>query len=149
MAPPPPPRALASEEERTRSEVNPHMWFMLALRVPPLWRLRRSCWPRACKTSPWGRRKRFPGGFSAAPAVMVKKPAGLKTILLGSSWTTRAGGGWRLVWPSRLGPGGLTWHLGLPGVASTAMHALRQLTAITSCCPTWRVKAQGTRRRKV
>jgi hypothetical protein len=49
--------------------------------------------------------------------------------------------------PSHLGPGGLSRHLGLPGVASTAVHALRRLTAmISSHCPTWRVKARGSLR---
>ncbi len=55
--------------------------------------------------------KRFPGGFSAAPAAMVKKPAGLK---MRSAWKQLDRlGGQRPAWSSRLG---------LPGVASTAVH---------------------------
>ncbi len=42
------------------------------------------------------------------------------------------------------GPGGLLRRLGLPGVASTDVHALRQLTVmISSRCPIWRVKVRG------
>jgi hypothetical protein len=48
------PPALASEEERTRSDVDPRRRFLLALQIPLLWRLRRSCQPRACKNLPAG-----------------------------------------------------------------------------------------------
>jgi hypothetical protein len=54
------PRALASGEEQTRSEVDLHRRFPLALRVPLLWRMRRSCQPGRAKTSPQGRRKTVP-----------------------------------------------------------------------------------------
>jgi hypothetical protein len=68
------PTALALGEERMRSEVDRR--FPLAQQVLPLWRLQRSCWPTACKAPRGVREKRFQGGFLAAPAEMVKKPAG-------------------------------------------------------------------------
>jgi hypothetical protein len=58
--------------------------------------------PGRAKTSPRVGEKRFPGGFSAAPAAMVKKPAGLKTR---PAWKQLDRlGGQRPAWPSRLGP---------------------------------------------
>ncbi len=45
-------------------------------------------------------------------------------------------------------PGGLPWRHGLPGMASTAVQALKQLTATTSSRdPTRMVKERGLRRR--
>jgi hypothetical protein len=70
--------ALASEEKRTRSEVDPRREFPLALRVPV--EAAKELLAQGMQKPP--RRvgeKQFPSGFSAAPAAMVKKPACQKT----------------------------------------------------------------------
>ncbi len=69
-------------------------------------------------------KKWLTGKFLAAPAVMVKKPAGLA---MRTTWKQLdCQGGRQPVWPW---PGSLPQCQRLPGVASTVVHALRQLMA--------------------
>jgi hypothetical protein len=129
------PQALASGEERMRSEVDPHRRFLLALWVPCLWRLRRSCWPRVFKTSARGRRKTVPrrilGCFCCDDGDTSGSKNETRLVAAGPPGWVTAG---VAVEP---GPGSLLQRCGLPGMAPAAVHTLRQLTAmISSCCST-------------
>jgi hypothetical protein len=130
-----PPPALGSGEERRRSEVDPHGSF--------LWHCG-YCLSGGCKgdaglgrakTSPRGKRKTVPVQILGCSCCDFEETSG-------SENETRLGAA------GPPGPCSLRQRLGLPGVASTAMHALRRLLAmISSRCPTWRVKVRGLRQR--
>jgi hypothetical protein len=94
-----------------RSEVyplrRPDIAFVEAAKELPVWGVQKP--PRGVGE------KWFLGGFSAAPAVMVKMPVGLRTRP--TWWQLDCLGGWRPAWPSRVGPavcrgveGCQAWH---------------------------------------